>query len=401
MFFAFSNYLTSRRGVDQKSMPLFWLACAGKFLGCLLFTGAIAFTQNVHSREICLPFSLDVLPAMPPTISLTNAALTADRVLYEAAKTNIPKYSGSPYCSSDPTATLRFTFLPSSLFVSAPQTIDIPQLSNPLVFKTASSKTTGVSLFATQYAMKLYQQIYIGCSGAVMTYNIILPNSVEYSNLTNCLRDYTLNYTLSIFQNNAATILPGIITQTESVGFKLVVELYVNGALQSSISGTVPGSTNLIFNSGKYCTYTLSSPTLNYSTVSDLDLFYDRNSANRIKRFSITSSNCSASTSGGGPARVFWRFDRAGTQPQYIATGSGTTSANVVTQIDCTPAPGESVTQTAADNTVMKMPLSTDNNLTRSLACTATLMKDPIVSRLSDITAGTYRGTAYLIFQFD
>lgn len=234
-----------------------------------------------------------------------------------------------------------------------------------------------------------------------MTYNIMLPNSVEYSNLTNCLRDYTINYNLIIFQNDIANLLTGVIRETESIGFKVVIELYVNGALQSSISGTVPGSTNLIFNSGKYCTYTLSSPTLNYSTVSDLDLFYDRNSASRIKRFSITTSNCSASTPGGGPARVFWRFDRTGSQPQYIATGSGTTSANVVTQIDCAPAPGESVNQTAADNTVMRMPLSTDNNLTRSLACTATLTKDPIVSSLSDITAGTYRGTAYLIFQFD
>ena len=352
----------------------------------LLMACASLCGTKAHSATVCIPQGFEVFPSMPTTISLGQITYNGGpKLLYESSVSAAP----TSRCSNSPNATLEFN-----------TSYDTTHFNNTVLrgFKgtdTAARVTfmySSRSAFATPeglyYSMLFYYYITVDCTGATISGEVVGLNVKVYG-LASC-RSYTVDYRVSIYQNDTYIPPNNFVSATESNGIRIRTAisadtLSTQGVQRAAIS-TISGSNTLKLISGVYCTYSLSTSTVDLGTWSSLNLL----NSDTSKDYTVNMRNCRNTT--GRQVSVFWRFDNPDPSDSSRMLNSIAGGASGV------------VAQTACAGTVVRhnQPLVISANLQGNLSvdCSAKLVPAAGVSTVGQITPGRFRGIAYLVFQF-
>ena len=352
----------------------------------LIIACASLYGTKAHSGPVCIPQGFEIFPSMPSAISLGKITYNGGtKLLYDSSVTAAATSS----CSNSPNATLDFVTLPTRQF---DDTVVLSARGDTYPWRAKfmySTRSTFGSPFG-YYSMMLYYYITIDCRpGEVVFGQIINNDTFRVTGLQSC-SSYTVDYRVSIYQNDTYVPIANFTTVVESLGIRMRTNLLDDRtgtlATVSTSLRTLTRSNSLKLMSGVYCTYSLSTSTVDLGTWSSLDLLnYDTSRA-----YTINMQNCQNAS--GRQVSVFWRFDNPDPGDDSVMLSSVAGGASGV------------VARTACSGTVVRhnQPLVISANLqgNLSVACSAELLPARGVSTVGQIAPGRFRGIAYLVFQF-
>jgi hypothetical protein len=351
------------------------------FLACASLCGT-----NAHSTPVCIPQGFDIFPTMPATISLGKINYAGgDKLLYESSVTA----NATGACSNLPNATLDFVTFPTSIFTDTVAPFILAPSTAAKVTMVYSSRSTFSTPSPAYYTMLFYYYITVSCTGSTITAQIINTDTFRVTGLQSC-SGYTVNYKVSIYQNDAYVPTGNYTTAVESRGIRVRANLLDDRtgtlATANTALSSIGGSVGLRFISGAYCSYSLSTSTLYLGTLSDLDIL----KLDTSRPYTINIQNCQNAT--GRQVSVFWRFANPHPSDSSLMLNSAAGGASGVgARTYCSGL-------VARHNEQLQMTASLQGNL--SIACYGILDPAPGVSNAWQIRPGAFSGVAYLVFQF-
>jgi len=376
-----SNTLAATHGRSEVKQSIFWL----RFFIMLFAAWALLYSSKAYSGQVCMPQGFSIFPSMPGTISLSDGPFGGDfKLLYDTTATA----GATSVCTDNADAALDFVMPPLDVFTYEDTTDIWPSASRSRVKLVYTAKTPPSVLTSTYYALMLYYYIEVKCSGANIAAQVVTNGQFRVTGLANCA-SYTVNYQVSIYQNNGSTppSTYAFLKESGTRGYRLRTTLSDGSGQVGTNMTTLSGSPNVRYVAGRYCTYSLSRSTVPVGDINHYDLltYYFGND------FSINIRNCQNAT--GRTVSVFWRFGNPypGDSSLMLNSASGG-SDSVVGRVDC----GGAV---ARHNERLQLAVVPEGGI--SVNCYAAIVPHPSISHYTQIQPGPYRGTAYLVFQFE
>ena len=354
----------------------------------LLMACASLCGTKAHSATVCIPQGFEVFPSMPTTISIGQINyFGGPKLLYDSSVTAAP----TNICSNSPNATLEFnaSYATDNFNDLVMRSIKGGDTSARVTFMYSSRSSFAIPPQGTFYSMLFYYYITVDCTGAAISGEVVGLNFKVYG-LAAC-RSYTVDYRVSIYQNDTYIPPNNFVSATESRGVRIRAgisadRLGTQGVSRAAIS-TISGSNTLKLTSGVYCTYSLSTSTVDLGTWSSLNLL----NSDTSKAYTINLQNCQNTS--GRQVSVFWRFENPDPSDSSRMLNSIADGASgVVAQTACAGT-------AARHNGRLQLSASLQGDL--SIDCSAKLVPAAGVSTVGQITPGRFRGIAYLVFQFE
>jgi hypothetical protein len=208
---------------------------------------------------------------------------------------------------------------------------------------------------------------------------------------------YTVNYKLSVSQNDGFVPSPAFLTVGGATnGIRVRPSVWSDNVPSTAYEGSstrvgtymsyVTGSQTLKLISGVYCTYSLSPSTIDFGTLVDYEILRSVTP----KSYTISLQNCVNAS--GRQVSIFWRFANQDSSDSSAITNSVVGGASgVVAQTSCANA-------LARHNQQIALASNLQGDLT--ISCSAALVPATGVNNTRQITPGRFSGTAYLVFQF-
>lgn len=380
------------------------------FLRCTALTLIIAF-HHAQAGSVCRPAGFSSFNAIPSLLKLQRG-IGSNLLLYTQTVNDRKTTSG---CTTSTAAELRFQHLSDALFLATDSVagfnatmnlIDIRPTYLKIGYELRTETGDALSVSASPYSLLVDYFIEVSCAagglGAARVAGTDDEVRITGINGSSCQGNYTITYTIKIYQNSAAGLKTVYADTTGVIGFRGLrtrptIYSDPSTSLNTNVT-TIPGSDNLNFQIGISCTYGLSSTTVDLGVLNNFAIYQGTATSTP---FTISTTGCT-NTTGGTRSHgmyIFWGFSAADPSDSTILTNalSGANAAtNVGVKISCN---GTGITNAIAkDNTLVKVanPITSSN----TISCTAKMVPMIGASAL-DIQGGSFRSSATLNFQFD